>query len=91
SVRTVNGIPVADAYVSLPDFTLLGLSPVRLTQLGLLTPLNPGFTTNEEGIFSMGLLPPGIYKLKIAKGNHLMETSVSISSGQEIRIQAVLE
>lgn len=90
-VKDVNGFPVSEALVSLIDFSLLGLSTVRLTQLGLLSPSNRGFLTDENGAFSFGLLPPGSYKLQITKSRRVVQASVLISSGQETVVQVVLE
>lgn len=82
-VRGVNGLPVSEANVTLADYSLQGLSPFRLVENDIITPSNSGFLTNEKGLFSLGLLPPGDFQLRISKGKRMIHVPLSVSSGQE--------
>lgn len=90
-VKTVNGLPVSEAQVTLIGYSELGLSPTKLIQLGLMTVSSPTFLTDEKGLFSFGLLPPGEYKVWISKDIRSIESNLTISSDHETDMNIVLQ
>lgn len=90
-VRSINGLPISGADVTLMDYTLQGVSPERLVCLDLVTASNVDFLTDENGVFSLGILPPGNYKLQISKGKRFVQIPISISSEKETMTHVVLD
>lgn len=90
-VKTTNGLPISEAQVTLIGYSQLGLSLAKLIQLGLLTVSSPAFLTNDKGLFTLGLLPPGDYKIRISKGLRTIDSPLNISSDQEASLEVILQ
>lgn len=89
-VREEDGRSLPGAAVSLSRFTLFGLDPVRLADLGLIQVSGSSFQTDGSGVFTLGGLPSCRIGLKVAKAGLTHSTEVKIAAGRENVVQVTL-
>jgi len=92
-VQVVNadGAPLIGASVAPSGFSLFGLTPYRLSQLGFLDPSDARFRTDRSGAFVLGPLPAGAITLRVTGNGLVRSTDVTIAPGRESPVRVAMK
>jgi hypothetical protein len=81
-VEGIDSKAVPRAFVTINGLNLVGYSPRGLASLGFLAPSRKDFRTDNGGHFTIGILPPGTFTIKVEKGSLSGETSATVAVGK---------